>query len=190
MKRTQINAFIDTDILFRFFAINSEKYELYKKNGTTNVKDLDKAINLFEIIQEENQNICISEISILELICLLKRSNSDKKIPKVISKIYQIGEILPINSIQIKLAWYFGSKFNLHTGDALHLAFTVSNKIDNCFICDNGFYNSFLEVKNDYIENGSSLIEDFYNNIPFSQKVPRFLISSLSNLEKINIVKI
>ena len=130
--------FIDTDILFRYFAINNEKFQKFLSEGTTGKIDLDNAIKIFQSIEENNQHLCVSEITILELICTLKRLNNPK-IQDIINSIYQIAEILPIENFELKFAWFLGSRYNLHTGDAFHAAFCIFNKIPICYICDQSF---------------------------------------------------
>jgi len=48
--------FIDSDILVRFFAINREKRQTYESKGSTGDRDLDDALNLVKIIENNKQN--------------------------------------------------------------------------------------------------------------------------------------
>jgi hypothetical protein len=52
--------FIDTDILFSFFAINQEKLNQFENEGTTGDKYLDAVLSLIKKIEQEEQKICIS----------------------------------------------------------------------------------------------------------------------------------
>ena len=122
--------FIDSDILFSFFALNKQKKENFERDGTTGDDNLDVVINLIDEIENNEQIICLSEISILEILCVLNRRNSASKIPKILKKIYSISNILPIDDLLYKLAWFIGSNYKLHTGDALHLSFCLMNDIN------------------------------------------------------------
>lgn len=51
--------FVDTDILFRYFAINHEKYEIYCQEGTSGDENLDKSIKIFETIRENSHSFRI-----------------------------------------------------------------------------------------------------------------------------------
>ncbi len=50
--------FIDSDILFSFFAINKDKKKKYLKTGTTGNTKLDLIMNMIEKIEETKEIIC------------------------------------------------------------------------------------------------------------------------------------
>ena len=188
MAKTLI--FVDTDLLFSFFAINNEKLMKYREEGTTDDEKLDIVLGVISNIEDNKDIICISEISILELVTLLKRRNSEEKIPNILTKIYEIGDVLPISDHMIKLAWFIGSNYKLHTGDALHLAFCLSSDIKDVLIIDAEFYDACMNIKEDFKNKGSAIIEDFFTKIPFAQTTPDKLLKKLNNLSKINFQKI
>lgn len=71
--------FVDSYIFFSFFAIDNEKQKSYNDTGTTGKKDLDLVLKLIKDIEEKNNIICLSEVSILEIVCTLNRLNSAQK---------------------------------------------------------------------------------------------------------------
>ncbi len=182
--------FIDSDILFSFFAISQEKVKNFKETNTTGDQDLDIILHLIEEIEKKNQIIYISEFSILELVCTLKRRKSTKKIPQLITKIYNICDVLPLNDHMIKLAWYFGSNFKLHSGDALHISFCLFYDLDYLILKDQEFFASLTNIQKDYNTNGSKGLINFFNLIEFAKHTPRTIINKYNNLNKLKIKKI
>ena len=183
-------SFVDTDILFRYFAINSKKYEDFCKNGTSGHVDIDNSLNVFQKIGDDNSILLLSEHTILELVCTLQRMNSSTKIPKIINQIYKIGEILPIENFELKLSWFLGSNYNLHTGDAYNASFCICNNLTRCYICDSKFYDSFNQIIADYKRNGNTDLIKFYSEIQFSEEVPRTFLQKLEHLENIQVIKV
>lgn len=182
--------FIDSDILFSFFAINQEKIKNFKENQTTGDQELDTILNLIEEIEKKKQIICISEFSILELVCTLKRRKSTKKIPQLITKIYNICDVLPLNDHIIKLAWYLGSNFKLHSGDAIHISFCLFYDLDYLFLKEKEFFESLSNIQKDYNANGSRGLINFFNLIEFAKHTPKTIIDKYNNLNKLKIKKI
>lgn len=121
--------FLDSDILFSFFAINEDKIKNYISSGTTGNIELDVILTVVNQIEKNKEIICLSEFSILELICSLNRLNSSHKTAHILSKIYQISDVLPLSDLMIKLAWFIGSNYSLHSGDAN----TYNRRIFNCY---------------------------------------------------------
>ena len=74
--------FLDSDILFSFFAINEDKIKNYNSSGTTGNIELDVILTVVNQIEKNKEIICLSEFSILELICSLNRFNSVQLIHK------------------------------------------------------------------------------------------------------------
>lgn len=179
--------FIDTDILFSFFAINQDKFNQFENEGTTGDKFLDTVLSLIKEIEQEEQKICISEISILELACLLKRRESQDKISQIITKIYSICDVFPISDQTIKLAWYFGSNFKMHSGDAIHLSFSLFHDLDCIIVKDKEFFDSLIEIKQDYSKNGPKNLTKYFNSIKVATGVPQIIIKKLSNLNKLEL---
>jgi predicted nucleic acid-binding protein len=179
--------FIDTDILFSFFAINQEKLNQFENEGTTGDKYLDAVLSLIKKIEQEEQKICISEISILELACLLKRRESQDKISQIITKLYSICDVLPISDQTIKLSWYFGSNFKMHSGDAIHLSFSLFYDLDCIIVKDKEFFDSLTEIKKDYSDNGPKGLIEYFNSIKIATGVPQIIINKLSNLNKLKL---
>lgn len=182
--------FIDSDVLVRFLAINQEKKQLFDSTGTTGVQDLDNALSLVKDIEANKQVIIFSEVSILEILCYLKRFNSDKKIPAVLTNIYKIGPVQPVDSLITKFAWFFGSKYNLHSGDSFHIAFSLFYDIQQIYICDSKFYNSFIAIQQDIQKFGSKPLEEFFQQIPFSKKTPEIILKKLDNMKIIKCIKV
>ncbi len=182
--------FIDSDILFSFFAINQEKIKNFKENQTTGNQDLDIILNLIEDIEKKKQKICISEFSILELVCLLKRRKSTKKIPQLITKIYNICDVFPLNDHMIKLAWFFGSNFKLHSGDAIHISFSLFYDLDYLILKDKEFFESLSYIQNNYNTNGSRSLINYFSSIKFAQHIPKTIIDKYNNFNKLKIKKI
>ncbi len=83
--------------------INPLKKKLFETKGTTESKELDKILETILEIKENKDNICISEISILELICTLNRQKSGNKIFKILSLLYDTCNILPFNYNRVHL---------------------------------------------------------------------------------------
>lgn len=182
--------FIDSDILFSFFAINQEKIKNFKESQTTGDQDLDIILNLIEDIEKKKQIIRISEFSILELVCILKRRKSAKKIPQLITKIYNICDVLPLNDHMIKLAWYLGSNFKLHSGDAIHISFCLFYDLDYLILKDREFFESLSNIQKDYNNNGSRGLIDYFGLIKFAQHIPKTIIDIYDNFNKLKIKKI
>ena len=165
------SVFLDSDILFNFLAINPEKKEKYKSQGTTGNPQLDRIIKAVIKILEKEGTLNLSDFSVLELICTVNRLKSSHKIPQIVKTLFDACTILPINNILIKFAWFFCANYNLHTGDALHIAFCLFNNIDFAFIKDDGFHASFIQIKEDYEKNGIELLTDFLNQFPSIKKI-------------------
>jgi len=182
--------FIDSDILFQFFALNKKKREKYYDIGTTGDKDLDLIVELIEEIERNNQKIMISEISILEILCTLNRLNSAHKSPEIITKIYKICEISPLDALLVKLSWYIGSNYDFHSGDALHIAFCLSNNIEKMILKDKEFYDSCLKIKEDYSSSKFQKFEEFFVQIPFAKGIPKKVLNSFSNIKNMTIKRI
>jgi len=179
--------FIDSDILFSFFALSKEKMEIFDKTGTTGNNNLDTIINLISEIENKEQIICLSEISILEIVCVLKRRNSSFKIPNIVRKLYSIGNILPLDDLMIKLAWFVGSNYKLHSGDALHVSFCLMNDIEEIILQDKEFHDACIEMKTDFENKGLEVLNDFFTKISFVQSIPEKIKKKYSNLKKIKI---
>jgi len=71
--------FLDSDILFSFFAINEDKIKNYISSGTTGNIELDVILTVVNQIEKNKEIICLSEFSILELVCTLNRLNGSHK---------------------------------------------------------------------------------------------------------------
>jgi len=182
--------FIDSDILFSFFAISDEKRKNFVETGTTRNNDLDIILNLIEEIENYNQIICISEFSILEITCILNRLNSSQKIPRILTKIYSICDVLPLNDLMIKLAWFIGSNYTLHSGDALHISFCLFNDINEIILKDNKFHDACIEMKNGFEKVGHEELNNFYTKISIAQVVPEKILVKYSNLKNLKIKRI
>ncbi len=184
------SVFLDSDILFRYFAISEEKRKQYDINKTTGNVDLDAAIQLVQRIDELGQYICLSEFSILELICILNRLNSAQKIPKIVEILNRIADILPITVNLMNIAWYLGARFKLHSGDALHISFCLMNDIEFAYFSEGPFFNTFLTIQKDYDKNGPAGIKEYYNSLFPTRFIPGILLKKYSNLHQIQINKI
>ncbi len=184
------SVFLDSDILFRYFAISEEKRKLYNKNKTTGNGDLDAAIGLIQRIDELEQFICISEFSLLELICILNRLKSAQKIPKIVEILNKIADILPLTDNLMNIAWYLGARFKLHSGDALHISFCLLNDIDFAYLSDGPFYRTFLAIQKDYEKNGTTGFREYYNSLFPTHFIPGILLKKYLNLHQIQILKI
>jgi len=186
----QETIFIDSDILFMFFALNEEKINNFHSSGTTGNLELDGIINLINEIESKNQVIYLSEFSILEIVCVLNRLNSSYKTGEILTKIYRICDVLPLNDQMIKLAWYIGSNYTLHSGDALHISFCLFNNIFNLIIKDTEFYNAIINLRTDLKNNGTQNLIDYFDSISFSRGVPDTILRKFNNLNKLKIRKI
>lgn len=182
--------FIDSDILFSFFALNKQKKENFERDGMTGDDNFDIIINLIEEIENNELIICLSEISILEILCVLNRRNSASKIPKILKKIYSIGNILPIDDLLYKMAWFIGSNYKLHTGDALHLSFCLMNDINELIIRDKEFYDASIELKTNFQEKGFESLDNFFMGISFVKNIPERIKKKFSNLKDLRIRQI
>lgn len=178
--------FVDTDILFSFFALNKEKMKKFQTKGSSGSEELDKIISIVMDIEKNNKILCISEFSILELICTLKRLNSGPKIPEILTKIYEICDVLPINNQMIKLAWFIGSYYTIHSGDALHISFCLSNNINEVILKDKELIDALTNIKNSSIEE----LDRFFHNVSYAQGVPELIKRKYENIKKIKITKI
>lgn len=182
--------FIDSDILFQFFAINKVKEQNFFNLGTTGDNDLDQIMKLIQEIEKNDQAIYLSEFSILEILCTLNRLNSSYKCPIILTKIYRICEILPLEDLMIKLSWFIGSNYDLHSGDALHIAFCLSNDIEKIILKDKKFYQTCFQIKNDFNSIGFQKINDFFSNIQFAQGIPKRIRMMYSNIKNLSITRI
>ncbi len=185
-----ILVFIDSDILFSFFALNKEKKENFDRTGTTGDNNLDLIINLISEIENKEQIICLSEMSILEILCVLNRRNSSFKIPIILKKLYSISNILPLDDLMIKLSWFIGSNYKIHTGDALHISFCLMNDIKEIIIKDKEFYNACIEMKTNFEVKGFEILNDFFTKISFVQSIPEKIKKKYSNLKDLKIRRI
>ncbi len=181
-------AFIDTDILFRYFAISDKKRALFFSHGSTGIKDLDHVMNLIQEIEKNNQYPCISEYSILELICTLTRLKSASKIPRILKNIYRTFDVLPLYDDVLHLAWFFGANFPIHSGDAVHAAFCIMNDINIAFLSENPFYTTFIDIQKDFHTNGTTKLSKFQESgAPFHFTNVLF-VKRYANLERLKIV--
>ncbi|OLS16015.1 MAG: hypothetical protein RBG13Loki_0343 [Promethearchaeota archaeon CR_4] len=181
-------AFSDTDILFRYFAISEKKRSAFFASGSTGIKELDLVMNLVQDIEKNNQYPCVSEYTILELICTLTRLKSASKIPRILKTLYRTLDVLPPNDDILHLAWFFGAYFSIHSGDALHAAFCVMNDIDIVFLTDNPFYTTFLEIQEDFQAHGTTKLNKFQaTGSPFDFTNVRF-VKKYGNLKRLKIV--
>ncbi len=170
--------------------INPLKKKLFETKGTTESKELDKILETILEIKENKDNICISEISILELICTLNRQKSGNKIFKILSLLYDTCNILPFNYNIIRFAWFIGSDYSLHSGDSLHISFCLFNKMDIIIIKEGAFFNSFKLIKEDFLLNGVDLLNNYYSNLPTKGKLPESIVNAYSNLKEVQIKQI
>ncbi|MHA1661406.1 MAG: hypothetical protein ACTSUT_20100 [Promethearchaeota archaeon] len=184
------SVFIDSDILFNFLAINPEKKEKYKSQGTTGNPQLDRIIKEVIQILKEDKSLTISDFSVLELICTVNRLKSGHKIPQIIKTFFEACKILPINNILIKFAWFFGANYSLHTGDILHIAFCLFNDIEYAFIKDDGFYSSFIKIKEHYKKNEIEILTNFLNQFPSIKKFQEEFTKIFKNIKNIQIKRI
>lgn len=182
--------FIDTDILFTFFAINNEKKNIFIDTGTTGNNDIDAVLNLIKSIESKGQIICMSDFSILELVCTLNRLKSTHKIPQILTKIYSMCDVLPLNDLMIKLAWYFASRYPLHSGDSLHISFCLSNDITEIILKEVDFYKVCVNMKNDFQASNFENMERFFTQITYAQGLPQKISEKYSNLKNLKITKI
>jgi len=182
--------FLDSDLLFNFLAINPEKKEKFKSQGTTGNLQLDQIIKAVIKILEKEGTLNISDFSVLELICTVNRLKSTYKIPQIVKTLFDACKIIPINNILIKFAWFIGANYKLHTGDALHIAFCLFNNIDYVFVNDDEFHDSFIQIKRDYEKNGIELLTDFFDQFPLIKKIQEDFVKKLDNIKTIQIKKI
>lgn len=182
--------FVDTDILFKYFAIRPEKMDRFKESGTTNLQELDDVLTLLLEIETKNQIICLSEFSILELICTLKRLNSGPKIPRARNVLYQTAYILPVNEDTVSLAWFLGETYKFHSGDALHASFCILNEISLVWLSDKEFYDSFLEVQSFFQTEGLARLSKYYEEIHKKDEIPGSIRERCKNLRSISIQRI
>ena len=161
--------FIDSDILFNLLAINIKKKERYRIEGTTGDQKLDQILDTIMEQSKKYEKICISNFSILELVCTLNRLKSEFKISKILIKLFETYDILKINENIIYLAWFIGSKYKMHSGDAIHISFCLINKISSMLIKDDELYDSILLIINDKKGNGNKSIKNFFNNLSLSE---------------------
>lgn len=147
-------------------------------------------MKLIEGIQKNNQRLILSEFSILEILCTLNRLKSSYKIPIILTKIYKICEILPLDDLMLKLSWFIGSNYDLHSGDAIHVSFCLSNNIEKMILKDQEFYQSCQEIKKDFLTKKSKELKNFFSKVQFAQGVPKNILRKFSNIKNLNITKI
>lgn len=184
------SVFIDSDILFRNFAISRDKLALFNESGSTGIKSLDDTLILIKRIEDERQNLCISEFSLLELICILNRLHSAPKIPRVLERLRLTSEILPLEDITLSLAQFLGANFELHSGDAIHASFCILNDINLVFLSDASFCETLGSIQEDFSQNGTGTIERYYATHNPTQFAPSILLKKYENLGHIEISQV
>lgn len=182
--------FFDSDILFNYLGINPQKKEKFELNGTTDDSNLDLLLNTIRNIKENENIICISNFSVLELICTLNRLKSKYKISDILTKIYDSFNVLNINTNIIQFSWFLGSNNKMHSGDAIHLSFCLYNKIKRVLLKDKGFYDVFTEFRETYKNRGLTSILNDFKTIIMIKKIPEFIISAIKHLDHLTINKI
>lgn len=182
--------FIDTDILFNLLAINQEKKEKYAREGTTGDTELDQLIITFLEESRKFDKICISNFSVLELLCTLNRLKSEFKIPGILKKIYETYDILKIDENIIYLAWFFGSNYRIHSGDAIHVSFCLMNRINLILIKEREFYETIqLIIKDDKKKTEKSL-ENFFKNLSLQKEKYKILNQALNHSNNLEIKRL
>ncbi len=61
--------FIDSDLLFRYFAINPAKKLSYETTGTSGDASIDNIIRMMKSFAQEQQMVCLSELFIPARLC-------------------------------------------------------------------------------------------------------------------------
>ncbi|MHA1757718.1 MAG: type II toxin-antitoxin system VapC family toxin [Promethearchaeota archaeon] len=182
--------FIDTDILFRIYAISDEKIELWRTERKTGIEELDFALRINDLIKEEDLIPCISDISITELIGVLKSNHSPKsKIQRVIRLIFENFKILDINDLITKMSWVFSANYEIHSGDSLHLSTLLFYEIDKFAIYDKKFSTSVLTFQDEITNNKIEVEELFYVFPNFSiSLIPEKIIKSINHIYNLKIL--
>lgn len=122
--------------------------------------------------------------------CTLNRLKSAHKIPQILTKIYSMCDVLLLNDSMIKMAWYFGSKYPLHSGDSLHISFCLSSDIAEIILKDDDFYKVCVNMKSDFLSSNLENMEKFFKQISYAQGIPQKISEKHSNLKNLKITKI
>jgi len=76
----------------------------------------------------------------------------------------------------MKLAWFIGSSYALHSGDALHISFCLISDIKEMILKDKEFYDSCIKIQKDFENEGFENLNAFYTKISFAQGIPEKII--------------
>ncbi len=182
-----ITAFLDSDILFRYFAISPEKKSRFYSEGTTGLVDLDKTFLTIQKLHNKPSTVHISEFSILELICILSRLGSSFKIPGILKSISQSMIVTPLTDEIVTLACALATIFKFHTGDSLHSAFCILNNIEEVFISDAQFFREFSELKKTYRKEGNENFSRKLREVPLLKEIADGVFEKLQSLVDIQI---
>jgi len=126
----------------------------------------------------------------LELLCILKRLESDFKVKNILSKLFETYDILKIDETIVYFAWFIGSNYKMHAGDSIHISFCLLYKINSMLVKDKGLIDSFLSIIGDLENNLRKNIKIFFENLPISNKKLEIFNDALYHLKTIKLIKI
>ena len=146
--------FIDSNVLFRMFAVSRLKIEQYKETGSCGNKSLDYAINLLLKLSEGEYST--SEIALLEMVGVASRLAGTSKAETLLqSVIAQEGlRILETRALAYPLSFAFTLTYRLEARDALHLGVAVLNGVNVLITSDADFAAGTESIVNHVTEQG------------------------------------
>ena len=132
-------AFIDSNVLFRMFAVSPQKIKQYQETGSCGKKSRDYAIGL--LLNLERGGYSTSEIALLETISVASRLGSPSKAETILqSVIMQEGfRILETRALAYPLSFAFVLTYQLEARDSLHLAVAALGGVVAIITSDRNF---------------------------------------------------
>jgi predicted nucleic acid-binding protein len=131
--------FIDSNVLFRMFAVSPRRISEYQKSGSCGNNALDYAIGL--LLQLDEGDYSTSEIAVLETSSVASRLGGAAKAETLLRAVTaQEGfRILETRAIAYPLAFTFVLRYQLEARDSLHLSVAAMNRVDALITSDQGF---------------------------------------------------
>lgn len=131
-------AFIDTNILFRMFAISKKRHERYLKEGTTGLKSLDYSLKLLEACERGEIRIVVNDLAVMESCGIPARNGLAAKARSMAEAImHQEGiDIYTIPAILYPTAFSSVLNYGFQVRDAIHVASSIILGADKLITSD------------------------------------------------------
>lgn len=152
--------FIDTNVLFRMFAITPTRFEQFNSTGTSGSKSLDHAIGIILKLRDGTEKFLTSELALLEAcgVASNESRNPEKAVLLLKSALEQEGlSILDVKPLAWPVAFSFTLE-NIEARDALHLAVALLGQANSLMTSDKQFASAVEALKNKVETEGRIII--------------------------------